>query len=109
MVGLQCEKKRSADGTRFGGQRVFIFAASKSVWGGSGSAHRYHPCADSGWVKTNTRCPPKRVPLAVRFFTHCRLTMQPPRATATEDNAVLDSLQASPQAPGQTTGVAGAQ
>ncbi|MGH0161344.1 UNVERIFIED_CONTAM: hypothetical protein FKN15_046520, partial [Acipenser sinensis] len=26
MVSLQCEKKRSADGTRFGGQRVFVFA-----------------------------------------------------------------------------------
>ncbi|MGH0156896.1 UNVERIFIED_CONTAM: hypothetical protein FKN15_032558 [Acipenser sinensis] len=38
-----------------------------------------------------------------------RLTMQPPRATASEDNAALGSLQASPQAPGQTTGVAGAR
>ncbi|MGH0184326.1 UNVERIFIED_CONTAM: hypothetical protein FKN15_014467 [Acipenser sinensis] len=35
--------------------------------------------------------------------------MQPPRATASEDNAALGSLQASPQAPGQTTGVAGAR
>ncbi|MGH0126108.1 UNVERIFIED_CONTAM: hypothetical protein FKN15_037289 [Acipenser sinensis] len=26
MAGLQSEKKRAADGTRFGGQRVFIFA-----------------------------------------------------------------------------------
>ncbi|MBN3270380.1 MYLK3 kinase, partial [Polyodon spathula] len=34
--------------------------------------------------------------------------MQPPRATASEDNAALGSLQASPQVPGQTTGVAGA-
>ncbi|MGH0138824.1 UNVERIFIED_CONTAM: hypothetical protein FKN15_045555 [Acipenser sinensis] len=34
--------------------------------------------------------------------------MQPPRATASEDNVALGSLQASPQAPGQTTGVAGA-
>ncbi|MGH0122669.1 UNVERIFIED_CONTAM: hypothetical protein FKN15_045479 [Acipenser sinensis] len=56
----------------------------------------------------NTRCPPKRVPSAVCFFTHCKLTMQPPRATASEDNAVLVSLQASPQAHGQTTGVTGA-
>ncbi|MGH0151584.1 UNVERIFIED_CONTAM: hypothetical protein FKN15_026013 [Acipenser sinensis] len=37
-----------------------------------------------------------------------RLTVQPPlRATASEDNAALGSLQASPQATGQTTGVAG--
>ncbi|MGH0128511.1 UNVERIFIED_CONTAM: hypothetical protein FKN15_035362 [Acipenser sinensis] len=36
MVGLQCEKKRSADGTRFRGQRVFVFAAPESVLGGSG-------------------------------------------------------------------------
>ncbi|MGH0163932.1 UNVERIFIED_CONTAM: hypothetical protein FKN15_046279 [Acipenser sinensis] len=34
--------------------------------------------------------------------------MQSPRATASEDNAALGILQASPQAPGQTTGVAGA-
>ncbi|MGH0128794.1 UNVERIFIED_CONTAM: hypothetical protein FKN15_046606 [Acipenser sinensis] len=32
-----------------------------------------------------------------------------PRATASEDNAALEQLQASPQAPGQTTGVAGAR
>ncbi|MGH0171891.1 UNVERIFIED_CONTAM: hypothetical protein FKN15_014586 [Acipenser sinensis] len=31
------------------------------------------------------------------------------RATGSEDNAALSSLQASPQAPGQTTGVAGAR
>ncbi|MGH0172528.1 UNVERIFIED_CONTAM: hypothetical protein FKN15_003320 [Acipenser sinensis] len=57
----------------------------------------------------NTRCPLKCVPSAARFFTHCRLTMQPPRATASEDNAALGSLKASPQAPGQITGVAGAR
>ncbi|MGH0137039.1 UNVERIFIED_CONTAM: hypothetical protein FKN15_064443 [Acipenser sinensis] len=28
----------------------------------------------------NTRCPPKRVPSAGRFFTHCRLTVQPPQS-----------------------------
>ncbi|MGH0157925.1 UNVERIFIED_CONTAM: hypothetical protein FKN15_051655 [Acipenser sinensis] len=28
----------------------------------------------------NTRCPPKRVPSAARFFTLCRLTMQPPKS-----------------------------
>ncbi|MGH0137648.1 UNVERIFIED_CONTAM: hypothetical protein FKN15_063744 [Acipenser sinensis] len=44
------------------------------------SAHRYHPCADSGGVKMNTRCPPKRVPSAARFFTLCRLTVQPPQS-----------------------------
>ncbi|MGH0157493.1 UNVERIFIED_CONTAM: hypothetical protein FKN15_071049 [Acipenser sinensis] len=27
----------------------------------------------------NTRCPPKRVPSAARFFTLCRLTVQPPQ------------------------------
>ncbi|MGH0142202.1 UNVERIFIED_CONTAM: hypothetical protein FKN15_077838 [Acipenser sinensis] len=68
-------------------------------------AHRYHPRADSGVAKTSTRCPLKRVPSADRFFSHYRLTMQPPKATASEDNAALDSLQASPQAPGQSTGV----
>ncbi|MGH0154392.1 UNVERIFIED_CONTAM: hypothetical protein FKN15_026876 [Acipenser sinensis] len=43
------------------------------------TAHRYHPCTDSGAAKMNTRCPPKRVPSADCFFSHCRLTMQPPR------------------------------
>ncbi|XP_058848546.1 junctophilin-3-like isoform X2 [Acipenser ruthenus] len=64
-----------------------------------GSAHRYHPRADSGAVK--------RVLSADRFFSHCRLTMQPHQSS--EDNAALGSLQASPQALGQTTGVAGAR
>ncbi|MGH0170350.1 UNVERIFIED_CONTAM: hypothetical protein FKN15_000810 [Acipenser sinensis] len=44
------------------------------------SAHRYHPCADSGGAKMNTRCPPKRVPSAARFFTHYELTVQPPQS-----------------------------
>ncbi|MGH0134703.1 UNVERIFIED_CONTAM: hypothetical protein FKN15_014981 [Acipenser sinensis] len=74
------------------------------------SAHRYHPRSDSGAAKTSTRCPPKHVPSADRFFcSHCRLTMQPPRATVSEDNAALGSLQASPPALGQTTGVADAR
>ncbi|MGH0172450.1 UNVERIFIED_CONTAM: hypothetical protein FKN15_063515 [Acipenser sinensis] len=46
----------------------------------AGSAHRYHPCADSRGAKTNTRCPPKRVPSAARFFTLCKLTVQPPQS-----------------------------
>ncbi|MGH0154354.1 UNVERIFIED_CONTAM: hypothetical protein FKN15_029013 [Acipenser sinensis] len=45
-----------------------------------GSAHRYLPRADSGGAKMNTRCPPKRVPSAARFFTLCRLTVQPPQS-----------------------------
>ncbi|MGH0189365.1 UNVERIFIED_CONTAM: hypothetical protein FKN15_035020 [Acipenser sinensis] len=28
----------------------------------------------------NTRCPPKRVPSTARFFTLCRLTVQPPQS-----------------------------
>ncbi|MGH0132474.1 UNVERIFIED_CONTAM: hypothetical protein FKN15_049160 [Acipenser sinensis] len=28
----------------------------------------------------STRCPPKRVPSADRFFSHCGLTMQPPKS-----------------------------
>ncbi|MGH0173771.1 UNVERIFIED_CONTAM: hypothetical protein FKN15_066388, partial [Acipenser sinensis] len=31
-------------------------------------------------AKMNTRCPPKRVPSAARFFTHCELTVQPPQS-----------------------------
>ncbi|MGH0116402.1 UNVERIFIED_CONTAM: hypothetical protein FKN15_035706 [Acipenser sinensis] len=28
----------------------------------------------------NTRCPPKRVPSSARFFTHFKLTVQPPQS-----------------------------
>ncbi|MGH0166846.1 UNVERIFIED_CONTAM: hypothetical protein FKN15_051550 [Acipenser sinensis] len=34
----------------------------------------------SSGAKMNTRCPPKRVPSAARFFTLCRLTVQPPQS-----------------------------
>ncbi|MGH0191795.1 UNVERIFIED_CONTAM: hypothetical protein FKN15_076043 [Acipenser sinensis] len=53
----------------------------------------------------NTCCPPKCVPSADRFFTPCSHL----GATASEDNAARGNLQASPQALGQTTGVAGAR
>ncbi|MGH0140574.1 UNVERIFIED_CONTAM: hypothetical protein FKN15_030501, partial [Acipenser sinensis] len=52
---------------------------SRRVWL-DGSAHRYHLYADLGGAKMNTRCPPKRVPSAARFFTLCRLTVQPPQS-----------------------------
>ncbi|MGH0137427.1 UNVERIFIED_CONTAM: hypothetical protein FKN15_009507 [Acipenser sinensis] len=44
------------------------------------SAHSYHPCADSGAAKTNTRCPPKRVQSADRFFSLSRPAIQPPKS-----------------------------
>ncbi|MGH0122025.1 UNVERIFIED_CONTAM: hypothetical protein FKN15_007369 [Acipenser sinensis] len=72
-------------------------------------AHCYHPCADSGAVKTRTCSPPKRVPSADRFFHTADSPCSRLRATESEDNAALGSLQASLQAPGQTTGVAGAR
>ncbi|MGH0119361.1 UNVERIFIED_CONTAM: hypothetical protein FKN15_006092 [Acipenser sinensis] len=34
----------------------------------------------TGGARMNTRCPPKRVPSAARFFTLCRLTVQPPQS-----------------------------
>ncbi|MGH0126930.1 UNVERIFIED_CONTAM: hypothetical protein FKN15_028003 [Acipenser sinensis] len=43
------------------------------------------------------------------FFHTADSPCSHPRATASEDNAALGQLQASPQAPGQTTGVAGAR
>ncbi|MGH0178064.1 UNVERIFIED_CONTAM: hypothetical protein FKN15_076081 [Acipenser sinensis] len=53
----------------------------------------------------NTRCPPKRVPSASRFFTRCRLTVQPPQSYSVGgQRSSGGSLQASPQAPCQTTG-----
>ncbi|MGH0166179.1 UNVERIFIED_CONTAM: hypothetical protein FKN15_050542 [Acipenser sinensis] len=62
-----------------------------------GSAHHYHPRADSGAAKTNTRCPPKRVPSANHFFHTANPLCSRLRATVSEDNAALGSLQASPQ------------
>ncbi|MGH0179295.1 UNVERIFIED_CONTAM: hypothetical protein FKN15_001387 [Acipenser sinensis] len=38
MASPQCEKKRSADGTRFGGQCVFVFALPSQCRGGSGES-----------------------------------------------------------------------
>ncbi|MGH0181311.1 UNVERIFIED_CONTAM: hypothetical protein FKN15_006504 [Acipenser sinensis] len=43
------------------------------------------------------------------FFHTADSPCSHPRATATEDNTALGSLQASPQVPSQTTGVAGAR
>ncbi|MGH0119251.1 UNVERIFIED_CONTAM: hypothetical protein FKN15_029620 [Acipenser sinensis] len=71
--------------------------------GVAGSAHRYNPCADSGGAKMNTRFPPKRVPSAARFFTLCRLTVQPPQSYS------VGGQCSSGQLTGQTTGVAGAR
>ncbi|MGH0117452.1 UNVERIFIED_CONTAM: hypothetical protein FKN15_078146 [Acipenser sinensis] len=56
----------------------------------------------------NTRCPLKRVPSADHFFSHCGLTVQPKSYGVGGQGSSLVSLQASPQAPSQTTGVAGA-
>ncbi|MGH0134368.1 UNVERIFIED_CONTAM: hypothetical protein FKN15_072358 [Acipenser sinensis] len=44
----------------------------------------------------NTRCPPKRVPSADRFFSLCRPAMQPPQSYSVGGQR---NLQASPQAP----------
>ncbi|XP_058881629.1 autophagy protein 5 isoform X2 [Acipenser ruthenus] len=46
----------------------------KQLWMGlqNGSAHRYHLCTDSGGRR--------RVPSADPFFSHCGLTMQPPKS-----------------------------
>ncbi|MGH0176710.1 UNVERIFIED_CONTAM: hypothetical protein FKN15_072808 [Acipenser sinensis] len=67
----------------------------------TGSAHRYHPIADSGGAKMNTqsmcRQPPASLHTAGSPCSHLR-------ATASEDNAAYK-----PQAPGQTTVIAGAQ
>ncbi|MGH0135867.1 UNVERIFIED_CONTAM: hypothetical protein FKN15_058972 [Acipenser sinensis] len=56
------------------------FMCCNGVTYSKGSAHRYHPCAGSGAAKTNTHCPPKRVPSADRFFSLCRPDMQPPQS-----------------------------
>ncbi|MGH0150861.1 UNVERIFIED_CONTAM: hypothetical protein FKN15_022083 [Acipenser sinensis] len=64
--------------------------------GVTGSAHRYHPCADSGGAKMNTRCPPKRVPSAVRFFKLCRLTVQPPQSYSVGGQCSCGQLRGKP-------------
>ncbi|MBN3283690.1 WDR91 protein, partial [Polyodon spathula] len=60
------------------------------------SAHHYHLWADAGAVKMNVQLS--------SFFHSAGPPYNQPRATASEDNAALGSLQATPQAPGQTTG-----
>ncbi|MGH0148794.1 UNVERIFIED_CONTAM: hypothetical protein FKN15_020879 [Acipenser sinensis] len=75
---------------------LYRTTTGSTCWMGN-SANRYHPCADSGAVKTNT---------ADCFFHTADSPCSHLNATASEDNAALGSLQASPQAPGQTTGVA---
>ncbi|MGH0119554.1 UNVERIFIED_CONTAM: hypothetical protein FKN15_032379 [Acipenser sinensis] len=52
----------------------------------------------------NTRCPPKRVPSAARFFTLCRLTVQPHQSYSVGGQRSSGQLTGKP---GQTTGVAG--
>ncbi|MGH0153717.1 UNVERIFIED_CONTAM: hypothetical protein FKN15_025425 [Acipenser sinensis] len=64
-----------------------------------GSAHRYHPCADSGAAKTNTRCPPKRVPSADRFFSLCRPTMQPTQSYNVRGQRISGQLTGKPAGP----------
>ncbi|MGH0146705.1 UNVERIFIED_CONTAM: hypothetical protein FKN15_037158 [Acipenser sinensis] len=44
----------------------------------------------------NTRCPPKRVPSAARFFTLCRLTMQPPQSYSVEGQRSSGQLTGKP-------------
>ncbi|MGH0148229.1 UNVERIFIED_CONTAM: hypothetical protein FKN15_026396 [Acipenser sinensis] len=70
-----------------------------------GSAHRYHPCADSGGVKMNTRCPPKRVPSAALFFTLCRLTVQPPQSYSVGGQRSSGQLTGKPAGRGPFPGV----
>ncbi|MGH0116175.1 UNVERIFIED_CONTAM: hypothetical protein FKN15_074816 [Acipenser sinensis] len=44
------------------------------------SAHRYHPCADSGGRRRTHAVLRSVCCQADRFFSHCRLTMQPPKS-----------------------------
>ncbi|MGH0189983.1 UNVERIFIED_CONTAM: hypothetical protein FKN15_040979 [Acipenser sinensis] len=62
----------------------------------------------------NPRCTPKRVPSAARFFTRCRLTLQPPQSDSVGGQQPPQSYSVggqrssgqltSPQEPGLTTG-----
>ncbi|MGH0126180.1 UNVERIFIED_CONTAM: hypothetical protein FKN15_005576 [Acipenser sinensis] len=44
----------------------------------------------------NTRCPPKRVPSAARFFTHCELTVQPPQSYSVGGQRISGQLTGKP-------------
>ncbi|MGH0175994.1 UNVERIFIED_CONTAM: hypothetical protein FKN15_018288 [Acipenser sinensis] len=44
----------------------------------------------------NTRCPPKRVPSAARFFTLCRLTVQPPQSCSVRGQRSSGQLTGKP-------------
>ncbi|MGH0157487.1 UNVERIFIED_CONTAM: hypothetical protein FKN15_033736 [Acipenser sinensis] len=50
------------------------------IWALVICTHAHRSCADSGAVKTNTRCPLKRVPSANRCFSLYRPAMQPPKS-----------------------------
>ncbi|MGH0128916.1 UNVERIFIED_CONTAM: hypothetical protein FKN15_028663 [Acipenser sinensis] len=44
----------------------------------------------------NTRCPPKREPSAARFFTLCRLTVQPPQSYSVGGQRSSEQLKGKP-------------
>ncbi|MGH0135066.1 UNVERIFIED_CONTAM: hypothetical protein FKN15_047662 [Acipenser sinensis] len=44
----------------------------------------------------NTCCPPKRVPSAARFFTLCRLTVQPPQSYSVGGQRSSEQLTGKP-------------
>ncbi|MGH0118659.1 UNVERIFIED_CONTAM: hypothetical protein FKN15_027742 [Acipenser sinensis] len=44
----------------------------------------------------NTRCPPKRVPSAARFFTHCKLIVQPPQSYSVRGQRSSGQLKGKP-------------
>ncbi|MGH0126783.1 UNVERIFIED_CONTAM: hypothetical protein FKN15_038306 [Acipenser sinensis] len=44
----------------------------------------------------NTRCPPKHVPSAARFFTLCRLTRQPPQSYSVGGQRSSEQLTGKP-------------
>ncbi|MGH0171665.1 UNVERIFIED_CONTAM: hypothetical protein FKN15_068592 [Acipenser sinensis] len=44
----------------------------------------------------NTCCPPKRVPSAARFFTLCRLTVQPPQSYSIGGQRISGQLTGKP-------------
>ncbi|MGH0165570.1 UNVERIFIED_CONTAM: hypothetical protein FKN15_066488 [Acipenser sinensis] len=73
------------------------------------SAHRYHPFADLGGRRQTHAILRSVCRQPTAFFHTADSPCSHPRATASENNAALGQLQASPQAPGQTTGVAGAR
>ncbi|MGH0147251.1 UNVERIFIED_CONTAM: hypothetical protein FKN15_011610 [Acipenser sinensis] len=100
----------SEDNTASGILQASPQAPGQTTWvTGARTAHRCHTHADSGETKTDTRIFRNVHRQLSSSFHSAGLPCSHLRATVSVDHTALGNLQAGPQAPGQSTGVAGAR